>query len=402
MDLDTNQEPIRAAVETGRLAGAVTLVWHQGEVMQIAATGLRDVERGLPMQHDTLFRLASMTKPVATAAAMSLADAGVLRLDSPIATWAPEFERAEVLTSPAGPLDATEPLARPITVRDLLTHQAGIGYPFTVAGPISRAYSQLPRGNPDAWLAALAALPLVCQPGDAMTYGHSTDLLGVLLARASGTTTDAVLRERVLDPVGMSQTGFAVPESQQDRVASAYQSGADGGLEAAPLRPPKTEPPAFCRAGEGLVGPIENYLRFAQMLLRGGEADGTQVLSRESTALMRSDHMTPALRARPFLGMPWAGQTFGLGLGIVTDPVQFRAARAPAGLGSFGWPGAYGTWWQADPEHELVLIYLTQHIGATSGGVGADNASIQLIRHAQQEFTRRTYQALGLVDIPPV
>ncbi|ADG97900.1 beta-lactamase [Segniliparus rotundus DSM 44985] len=398
MDLDANQEPIRAAVDAGQLAGAVTLVWLKGEIAQIAATGLRDVERALPMEHDTLFRLASMTKPIATAAAMRLVDAGVLGLDDAITTWAPEFERVKVLASPAGPLEATEPLARPITVRDLLTHQAGIGYPFTIAGPISRAYSQLPRGNPDAWLAALAALPLVHQPGAAMTYGHSTDLLGVLLARASGATTDDVLREHVLDPTRMSQTGFCVPESRQNRVASAYQSGADGGLEAAPLRPPKTGPQAFCRAGEGLVGTAQDYLRFARMLLRGGNADGTQVVSAQSTALMRSDHMNPALRARPFLGAPWAGQTFGLGLNLVTDPAQHRAAHAPAGLGSFGWPGAYGTWWQADPEHDLILIYLTQHIGATSGAVAADNASIRLVRRAQQEFTRRTYQALGFAD----
>src|ERR1700684_2981006 len=185
------------------------MVWQHGNVLQVNEIGYRDVEAGLPMQRDTLFRIASMTKPVTVAAAMSLVDEGKLALRDPIVRWLPEFADVRVLDDPSGPLDRTHPVQRAILVEDLLTHTSGLGYGFSVGGPISRAYGGLPFGQgPDAWLAALATLPLVHQPGDRLTYGHSPDVVGVLAARVEGKPFDQVLDERILQPLGMIDTGF--------------------------------------------------------------------------------------------------------------------------------------------------------------------------------------------------
>ena len=189
MNLDANQVSIREVCDAGLLAGAVTVVWQRGEVLQINEIGYRDVDAGLPMQQDTLFRIASMTKPVTVAAAMSLVDAGKLALNEPIARWAPELADVRVLDDPQGPLDRTHPARRPILLEDLLTHTSGLAYSFSVSGPLSQAYMRLPFDQgPDTWLTELAALPLVHQPGDRVTYSHATDVLGVIVARVDGQT----------------------------------------------------------------------------------------------------------------------------------------------------------------------------------------------------------------------
>jgi CubicO group peptidase (beta-lactamase class C family) len=224
VNLDDNQAAIRQACDAGLLAGAVTLVWRRGGVVQTGEIGYRDVDAGLPMQRDTLFRIASMTKPVTVAAAMSLVDEGKLGLRDPIARWLPEFAEMRVLDDPNGPLDRTRPARRAILVEDLLVHVSGLAYGFTVSGPISRAYLQLPfRHGPDVWLAALAELPLVHQPGERLTYGHSTDVLGILLSRIEGKPFHQVLDERILAPLGMRDTGFFVSAAARHRAATMYR-----------------------------------------------------------------------------------------------------------------------------------------------------------------------------------
>ncbi len=167
MKLDTNQASIREAIDAGLLAGAVTLVWRSGEVLQVNELGHRDVDANLPMQRDTIFRIASMTKPVTVAAAMTLVDEGKLALTDPVAKWLPELSNMRVLDTPGGPLDKTHPARRPITVDDLMTHRSGLAYFFSVTGPLAKAYSRISaRQNPDSWLAEVAALPLQHQPGD--------------------------------------------------------------------------------------------------------------------------------------------------------------------------------------------------------------------------------------------
>ena len=399
VSLDRNQGPIREACDAGLLSGAVTLVWRDGKVLQVNEIGFRDVDAGLPMGRDTLFRIASMTKPVTVAAAMSLVDEGRLALDDPISRWAPEFAEPKVLLDPTGPLERTCAAHRPITVEDLMTHRAGLGYGFSVSGPIAREYLRLPFGQgPDGWLAAIAALPLVHQPGERLTYGHGTDVLGVLLSRVADRPLPQLLEEAILGPLGMADTGFFLPVEARSRAATMYRLDETGALRHDVMGPPPVTPPSFPNAGGGLWSTVDDYLAFARMLLADGVFDGVRVLSSESVRTMRTDRLTAAQRRQPFLGAPfWVGRGFGLNLSVVTDPARSQPIFGPGGTGTFSWPGAYGTWWQADPTEELILLYLVQNhptLSTEAAAAVAGNTSIAKLRAAQPKFVYRTYKAL--------
>jgi CubicO group peptidase (beta-lactamase class C family) len=398
--LDTNQASIREAVDAGLLSGAVTLVWQRGEVLQVNEIGLRDVDAGLPMQRDTVFRIASMSKPITTAAAMTLLEEDKLNLGDPIVRWLPEFERMNVLTDRTGPLDKTVPAQRLITVEDLMTHRAGLAYAFSVTGPLRKAYLRMSmRQDPDAWLKELAELPLVHQPGERLTYSHATDVLGILISRIEEKPLHEVLAERIFEPLRMADTGFFVSADARRRAATMYELDEDNRLQHDVMPPPKITPPRFCEAGGGLWSTADDYLRFARMLLGEGVVDGTRVLSPDSVEMMRTDRLTAEQKRHPFLGAPyWVGRGFGLGLSVVTDPAKSSQLFGPGGVGTFGWPGAYGTWWQADPTRELVLIYLVQNhpdFSADAAAAVAGNTSQAKLLTAQPKFVRRTYQALG-------
>jgi CubicO group peptidase (beta-lactamase class C family) len=397
--LDRNQESIREVVDAGLLSGAVTMVWRHGEVLQLNEIGHRDVEARTPMQRDTVFRIASMSKPVTTAAAMTLVDRGKLALDDPVTRWLPEFAEMVVLEDPGGPLGKTRPARRTITIDDLLTHRSGLAYEFSVSGPLSQAYLRLPiRQHPDTWLAELTALPLVHQPGERMTYSHATDVLGIILSRIEGKKLHEVLAERILEPLGMRDTGFFVSAEGRRRAATMYRLDENGQLSHDVFGPPPITPPTFCQGGGGLWSTVEDYLRFARMLLAEGEIDGTRVLSAEAVRLMRTNRLTDEQRRLPFLGSPyWVGRGFGLGLSVVMDPVKSGPLFGPGGLGTFGWPGAYGTWWQADPARDLILIYLVQNhptLSADAAAAVAGNTSQAKLMSALPRFVRRTYNAL--------
>ncbi len=401
MHLDGNQASIREACDAGLLAGALTLVWRHGEVVQVNEIGYRDIEAGVPMRRDTLFRIASMTKPVTAAAAMTLVDQGKLALRDPIARWLPEFADVRVLDDPRGPLDRTHAAQRAILVEDLLTHTSGLGYAFSVGGPISRAYMRLPFGQgPDVWLAALAQLPLVHQPGERMTYSHAIDVVGVLLSRIEGKPFHEVLDERILRPLGMTDTGFFVLAEARRRAATMYRLDEDDQLQHDAMGPPRIAPPSFCNAGGGLWSTADDYLRFTEMLLRDGTLDGVRVLSADSVRLMRTDRLTDDHKRHSFLGAPfWIGRGFGLNLSVVTDPAKAAPLFGPGAAGTFSWPGAYGTWWQADPAADLILIYLIQNLPTFSSDAAAavaGNTSRARLQAAQPKFVRRTYRALGL------
>jgi CubicO group peptidase (beta-lactamase class C family) len=401
VNLEGNQTSIREACDAGLLAGAVTMVWQHGKMLQVNEIGHRDVDARLPMQRDTLFRIASMTKPVTVAAAMSLVDEGKLALRDPIARWLPEFADVRVLDDPTGPLDRTHPVGRAILVEDLLTHTSGLGYGFSVVGPISRSYVRLPFGRgPDAWLAALAELPLVHQPGERLTYGHSTDVVGVLVSRIEGKPFHQVLDERILQPLNMTDTGFHVTPEGRRRAATMYRLDGNDQLQHDVMGPPHITPPAFSNAGGGLWSTADDYLRFIEMLLREGTSNGTRILSAESARLMRTDHLTDEHKKHNFLGSPfWVGRGFGLNLSVVTDPAKSTPLFGPGGIGTFSWPGAYGTWWQADPAADLILLYLIQNMPALSADAAAavaGNTSRAKIQAVQPKFVHRTYRALGL------
>ncbi|MCV7173521.1 beta-lactamase family protein [Mycobacterium manitobense] len=401
MNLSGNQASIRDAVDAGVLAGAVTLVWRDGRIEQVNEIGHRDIEAGLPMRRDTVFRIASMTKPVTVAAAMALVEEGKLALTDPVTKWLPELADLRVLDTPGGPLDRTHPARRPITVDDLMTHRSGLAYFFSVTGPLARAYGRISaKQSPDAWLAEIAALPLQHQPGDRMTYSNATDVLGVLLERIEGATLQDVMTERILGPLGMVDTGFFVDPRNRGRVATMYKLTDDDTLSHDAMGPPTTTPPPFCMGGANLFSTADDYLRFARMLLEGGSVDGVRVLSEESVQSMRTDRLTPEQKRHPFLGMPfWIGRGFGLNLSVVTDPAKSRQLFGPGGAGTFGWPGAYGTWWQADPAADMILIYLIQNLpnfGADAAAAVAGNTSLLTLQSVQPKFVRRTYQALDL------
>ena len=400
MNLADNRPFIEEAVASGLLAGAVTLVWHRGEVLQTNAIGHRDVDAGLPMRRDTIFRIASMTKPVTVAAAMTLVQEGRIALSDPVGRWLPELAEMRVLAEPTGPLDRTVPARRPITIEDLMTHRSGLAYAFSVTGPIGRAYAQLSlRQDADHWLAEVAGLPLVHQPGERLTYSHATEVLGIALSRIEGKPLHTVLDERILAPLGMADSGFFISGDKRDRAATMYRLDAREGLRHDAMGPIPVREPRFCQGGASLVSTADDYLRFARMLLGGGEVDGVRVLSEESVRLMRTDRLTEEQKRQPFLGAPfWVGRGFGLNLSVVTDPSKSQRLFGPGGAGTFNWPGAYGTWWQADPANDLILIYLIQNYPDLSSAAAAvaGNTSLARLQSVQPKFVRRTYAALGI------
>jgi CubicO group peptidase (beta-lactamase class C family) len=399
VNLDGNQASILEVIDAGLLAGAVTMVWQAGEVLQVHELGYRDVQAGLPMQRDTIFRIASMTKPITVAAAMTLVEEGKFALSDPVAPFLPELADVAVMADPSGPLEKTVPLRRPITFDDLMTHRSGLAYAFSVGPPLGRAYGRLMhRQDEDRWLAELAELPLAHQPGDRLTYSHATDVLGIALSRIEGKPLAEVLAHRIFEPLGMVDTGFAVTPAGRRRAATMYKLDANNQLSDDAMGPAPVTLPTFCAGGSGLWSTVDDYLAFARMLLGFGTVDGMRVLSEESVRSMRTNRLTEDQKRHPFLGMPyWHGRGFGLNLSVVTDPAQSRQLYGPGGLGAFNWPGAYGTWWLADPSADAILFYLIQNMPELSSDAAASvagNTSLVKLQSAQPKFVRRTYQAL--------
>jgi CubicO group peptidase (beta-lactamase class C family) len=362
-------------VESGDLAGVAVAIWRDGRLVHTATAGRRDLASGAPVERDTLFRIASLTKPVTTVAALQLVDEGRLDLDDPITGVAPELAALRVLRDPEGPLDATDAARRPVSFRDLLTHRAGFTYGDFHAGPIGRAYAdalgpQIDNPlSPDAWITRLATLPLVAQPGEAFHYGVSTDLLGFLLARIDGVPFGTVLARRVLGPLGMHDTGFTVPPAQRHRRAGLCgvdDVGRLATLAVAPGGHAQAERPddfTFESGGQGLWSTLDDYLVFGRMLL----GDGPALLRPATRTLMMSNQLTPAQRASSRM-MGWPafaeGHGYGMGVAVVTEPERADPLRCRGGTGTIGWPGAYGGWWQADPNDRSVLVFLSHHLVA--------------------------------------
>jgi CubicO group peptidase (beta-lactamase class C family) len=356
------QAVLAGYVERGELPGAVGLVGHRG-ALDVAVVG-RQAFGGAPMRRDTLFRIASLTKPIAAAAAMALVEAGVLRLDDPVDRWLPELAGRRVLRAPDAALDDTVPARRPITLRDLLTMRAGIGAIMARPGtlPIQRAMAEagvapgpdLLALDPDEAMRRFGSLPLAHHPGEGWLYHSGAEILGVLLARAAGRSLGAVLHERILQPLGMEDTAFAVPPPKVARLATAYRGDLAVYDEAAGGR--FTRVPRFESAGGGLVSTADDLLAFGRMLLGGGTLHGRRVLSRASVELMTMDHTTAAQReGAPF----FLGEHRGWGFGMA---VQLRRDQLWSTPGRFGWDGGYGTSAWTDPGEGVVGILLTQRM----------------------------------------
>ena len=368
---------LQGHVTRGELAGLVALVWRPGQPTRSIAIGRQDVDRNLPVSRDTIFRIASATKPITTVAALTLVDEGRFGLDDPITRVAPELANLRVLEDPEGPLDRTIPAERAITFRDLLTHRSGLTYGGIHRRPIGSAYAATLGGtidnvlSPDEWIARLATLPLIQQPGAAFHYSVSTDLLGFLLARIEGTTFGDVVRRRVLDPLGMHDTHFTVPYDKRHRRAAL--TGFDGAGRLTTLAVPpgshalaeRPDSMTFESGGQGLWSTADDYLAFARLFVGGGAVDGVRILRHDTCALMMSNQLTPRQRTDArMLGQALfaKGHGYGLGVAVVMEPEHADVLRCRGGVGTVGWPGAYGSWWQADPNDGSVLVLLSHNM----------------------------------------
>ncbi len=355
-------------VETGQVPGLVALV-HQRGREHVETIGTLGFDSSVPMQRDTIFRLASTTKPITAVGAMILVEECKVRLDDPVDEWLPELKNRRVLRTIEGLLDDTVPAKRPITLRDLLTFRSGYGEVAFLSPtcPLQKALveARLPlsewpfSGTPDEFMRRLGSLPLAHQPGERWLYHMSGEILGVLIARVSGKSLGAFLHERIFGPLGMTDTGFQVPEAKLDRLPTCY--GADmltgklvvleearGGYAA--------RPPLFESGAGGLVSTVDDLLAFGRMMLGTAAAGGEHILSRPAIELMTMDHLTPEQKAAsPFFEHFWDSRGWGLGLGIIT--ARNDLADVP---GRFGWDGAFGTSWYVDPKEELVGVLMIQ------------------------------------------
>jgi CubicO group peptidase (beta-lactamase class C family) len=358
-----------AAVDRGDLPGVVTVLSRGSETV-MDAIGTQAFGDPVPMRFDTIFRIASLSKPIAAAAAMILVEDGKLALDEPVDRLLPELANRRVLRRLDGPVDDTVPAVRPITVDDLLTLRMGIGaimapgeYPI-VQAMIEQRVAVGPflpdAASPDAWIADLGRLPLMRQPGEAWLYDTGLTVLGVLIARASGRPLEDFMHQRVFAPLGMKDTGFSVPAGKLDRLAGSYMrdpaTGQLGVFDPAGSASRFSRPPGFPSASGGLVSTAGDYLAFAATMLNQGEHEGKRLLSKRSVELMTTDHITPRQKAvSPFGPGFWDKCGWGLGLSIVHRP-------QPGEPRGFGWLGGYGTAAHWDPHSGLIAILMTQRM----------------------------------------
>ncbi len=364
--LERVTEALQGYVDDGRMAGAVAIVARRGKIAYLEAVGQRDKESSSPMATDAIFRIASQTKALVSVGVMMLQEDGKLLITDPVGKYLPAFMETTVAQpNGRGGYDVVA-ASRPITIRDLLTHTAGISYGSGPAGEkwddagITGWYFANRDETAGAVMTRLARLPLDAHPGERWIYGYNTDILGAMIEKISGQTLGAFLNERLLGPLGLDDTHFFLPQSKVDRLATVYSSTDNGGIERAPDPGHMVGQGAYVNGprksfsgGAGLLSTATDYATFLQMMLNGGELDGTRVLSRTTVNSMIVSH-TGDLTFRP-------GQGFGLGFSVVQDPA---ALGLPASMGEFGWGGAYHSTYWVDPVEEMVVVYLTQLIPA--------------------------------------
>jgi CubicO group peptidase (beta-lactamase class C family) len=355
---------MQQAVDEKRVAGVVTLVARRGKVVQLAAFGKQDVEAGVPMAKDTIFRIASQSKAVTTAAALILLEEGKLLLTDAVSKFIPAFKKTTVIVPPpagavAGTAFGSVPAKREITIHDLMTHTSGISYGDGVAEAQYKAAGVLgwyfaDKDEPvGAAIERLAALPFDSQPGEKWVYGFSTDVLGAVVEKASGQSLDAFFHARIFGPLKMNDTYFFLPKEKVGRLAAVY-SAKDGAIERAPDagmgQGAYVDGPRRCfSGGAGLLSTASDYARFLQMLLNGGELDGVRILSPKTVELMTSNNVS---------GLYHEGQ-FGFGLAFEITEHVGRSGRLGS-VGEFGWGGAYFTKYWADPMEKVVAVLMTQ------------------------------------------
>ena len=366
--LDRIGDYVRNEISTGKIPGAVLLIQQHGKLVHLECFGVRDPATGHPMTPDTIFQIYSMSKAVTSVAAMMLVDDGKLSLDDPVSKYIHSFADAKVgvdLSDEAGkyPLKL-EPLKRPITIRDLLRHTSGITYGFFGETQVQKLYAdpKLYAGDYDnaEFADRIASLPLADQPGVRWNYSHSTDVLGRVVEVASGQTLFQFEKQRLFDPLGMSETAYYVPDKAKwPRIAEAFPVDR---FRVAGIGDP-TLPRRWQSGGAGLVSTAGDYARFLQMLLNGGELDGKRYLRPETVALMTSDQIGPETKIihDPFY-FPGPGSGFGLGFAVRTAPPP----NTTWPLGEYRWDGAGGSFYFVDPKDDLLVVFMVQ--APTQGG----------------------------------
>ena len=357
-------------VDEGRIAGAVTLVARRGKVAHLGTYGMADIEAGKPMQANTIFRIASMTKPITSAAVMLLYEEGHFLLSDPISQYIPEFKDPQVLVpSSAGDGYTTVPAKAEITIRQLLSHTSGISYLFMGREHIAELYRKAgisdgliqTEGTIGDNVKRLAGLPLFSQPGEAWEYGLSVDVLGYFVEVISGMSLAEFFRERIFKPLRMEDTYFYLPEDKISRLASLYRPVPEGGLDEFPETPVEfgylvmsstyhySGPRTYYSGGGGLVSTASDYARFLQMMLNGGELDGVRLLSRKTVESITTSHIGSF--------SIWGGNKFGLGFGIYPGPGESGTLNS---AGSYNWGGIFNTGFGVDPREEFISIIMTQ------------------------------------------
>jgi CubicO group peptidase (beta-lactamase class C family) len=332
-------------IDANQIAGAVTLVARRGKVVHYSAVGSKYREENIPMTTDSIFALASMTKPIVSAALMMLFEEGRFRLDDPVSDWIPEYA-GHMVREDDGPRERRVPEARAITIRHVLTHTSGLTLNANGAGLSEEDRRWVTNdGEPFATLgervARAARIPAAFHPGDHWQYGSSTDYVAVFVEKISGVSIDVFLRERIFEPLGMPDTFYNVPQNRVDRVAAMYLPTAEGGSELS-RAPEFREPTTYFPGVSGLNSTAADYFRFAQMIANGGELDGVRLLGRMTVDLMISNHTDDKS-----VYIRGNGYGFGLGFGVLVDPTKSFDTLSP---GSYGWDGAFGTLYWGDPS----------------------------------------------------
>jgi len=366
-------------IQKGKLAGIQTLVARRGKVIHFESSGLRDVENNKKIEKDTIFRIYSMTKPITSVALMQLFEKGLFQLADPVSKFLPEFKNPKVFISGSYPHFMTRPADREISIRDLLTHTAGLTYGFHYRTNIDHAYRKVwsgPRGdntdfsfpplNLENFSQSIASLPLEFSPGDKWNYSVATDICGRLVEVLSGLTLDVYFSKHIFKPLKMKDTGFFIPKNKINRFASCYERTPKEYLKLQDTGDNKSgysSSPLHLSGGGGLVSTTQDYYNFCQMLLNGGTFEDKRILSRKTIELMTSNHlpenqdMVTMGSEGSFSEIRYKGVGFGLGFGVNIDLADTQNSGS---VGSYNWGGAASTFFWVDPEEELICILMTQ------------------------------------------
>ena len=371
----------RRYLDAGRFPGTQLLVFRRGHVVHSTVQGFADLERKAPMKDDTIFRIYSMTKPITSIAFMMLVEQGLVALDEPVHKYIPEWKNLGVFQAGTSPAFMTRPPTRPMQIVDLLRHTSGLTYGFQQRSNVDAAYRDKQigavekAGTLDSMIADLAAIPLEFSPGEAWNYSVSTDVIGYLVGKISGIPFQQFLKERIFNPLGMTDTDFFVPAEKAHRFAACYNATAGGmmsfhspnakgslTLQDDPKTSSFLSPPDFISGGGGLCSTAADYLTFCRALLNGGELGGVRLIGPKTLALMASNHLPgnrdlPEMSRSMFAEATYNGIGFGLGFSVTMDPAKTLIAGSP---GEYAWGGAATTSFWIDPAEELIAIFMTQ------------------------------------------